>query len=137
MQSREEEYGQKITELEEEAKNAELAIKNLNKDIKKLLDDEAPKLKRGRMLYEHIMGGGTTSRWSSKEESLFNNYYAAINYQSYCRLKKVERTSKMSAHNLFYLILKEMGKSDEEVRRILGLSAEGLRSIRSRTKPLE
>ena len=137
MQSREEEYGQKITELEEEAKNAELAIKNLNKDIKKLLDDEAPKLKRGRMLYEHIMGGGTTSRWSSKEERLFNNYYAAINYQSYCRLKKVERTSKLSAHNLFYLILKEMGKSDEEVRRILGLSAEGLRSIRSRTKPLE
>ena len=137
MQSREEEYGQKITELEEEAKNAELAIKNLNKDIRKLLDDEAPKLKRGRMLYEHIMGGGTTSRWSSKEESLFNNYYAAINYQSYCRLKKVERTSKLSAHNLFYLILKEMGKSDEEVRRILGLSAEGLRSIRSRTKPLE
>lgn len=130
MQSREEEYGQKITELEEEAKNAELAIK-------KLLDDEAPKLKRGRMLYEHIMGGGTTSRWSSKEERLFNNYYAAINYQSYCRLKKVERTSKLSAHNLFYLILKEMGKSDEEVRRILGLSAEGLRSIRSRTKPLE
>ena len=56
---------------------------------------------------------------------------------TYCRLKKVERTSKMSAHNLFYLILKEMGKSDEEVRRILGLSAEGLRSIRSRTKPLE
>lgn len=137
MQSREEEYGQKITELEEEAKNAELAIKNLNKDIRKLLDDEAPKLKRGRILYEHIMGGGTTSRWSSKEESLFNNYYAAINYQSYCRLKKVERSSKLSAHNLFYLILKEMGKSDEEVRRILGLSAEGLRSIRSRTKPLE
>lgn len=136
MKSREEEYGQKITELEEEAKNAELAIKNLNKDIRKLLDDEASKLKQGRMLYEHIMGGGTTSRWSSKEEDLFNNYYAAINYQSYCRLKKVKRASKLSAHNLFYLILKEMGKSDDEVRRILGLSAEGLRSIRSRTKPL-
>ena len=137
MKSREEEYGQKMTELEDEAKTAELAIKNLNKDIRKLLDDEAPKLKQGRMLYEHIMGGGTTSRWSSKEEGLFNNYYAAINYQSYSRLKKVERASKLSAHNLFYLILKEMGKTDEEVRHILGLSAEGLRSLRSRTKPLK
>lgn len=137
MKSREEEYGQKITELEEEAKTAELAIKTLNKDIRKLLDDEAPKLKQGRMLYEHIIDGGTAITWSSKEEGLFNNYYAAINYQSYSRLKKVERASKLSAHNLFYLILKEMGKTDEEVRHILGLSAEGLRSLRSRTKPLK
>ena len=137
MKSREEEYGQKMTELEEEAKTAELAIKTLNKDIRKLLDDEAPKLKQGRMLYEHIIDGGTAITWSSKEEGLFNNYYAAINYQSYSRLKKVERASKLSAHNLFYLILKEMGKTDEEVRHILGLSAEGLRSLRSRTKPLK
>jgi hypothetical protein len=36
---------------------------------------------------------------------------------------------------LFYLILKELGYSDEDVRRIMVLSPEGLRSIRSRTKP--
>ena len=127
----------RINELEEEAKNADFAIQKLNKDIKKLLDDEAPKLKQGRMLYDQILEGGTSLRWSSKEEKLFNNYYGAVNYHSYNHLRKVKRATKLSSHNLFYLILKEMGKSDEEVRRIMALSPEGLRSLRSRTKPIE
>lgn len=127
----------RIRELEENANNAEIAIEKLNKDIKHLLDDCAPKLKQGRMLYDHIIEGGTIKLWSSKEEDLFNKYYAATHYQSYNRLRKVKRVTKLSAHNLFYLILKEMGKSDEEVRRIMGLSPEGLRSLRSRTKPVD
>lgn len=137
LESHQEKDSQRIKKLEAEAKDAEEAIRNLNKNIKKLLDDEAPKLKRGRMLYDHIMEGGNTSRWSYKEECLFNNYYAAINYHSFCRIRKVERVSKLSSHNMFYLILKDMGKSDDEVRRILGLSLEGLRSLRNRTRPIE
>ena len=38
---------------------------------------------------------------------------------------------------MFYLILKDMGMSDEEVKRIMVLSQEGLRSMRNRTKPIE
>ena len=137
LESHKDRDNQRINELEEEAKNADLAIQKLNKDIKKLLDDEAPKLKQGRMLYDQILEGGTSLRWSSKEEKLFNNYYGAVNYHSYNHLRKVKRATKLSSHNLFYLILKEMGKSDEEVRRIMALSPEGLRSLRSRTKPIE
>lgn len=135
LESHQEKDNQRIREMEEDAKNAELAIEKLNKDIRKLLDDESPKLKRGRMLYDHIMDGGKTNLWSHKEEALFNNYYGAIKYQTYNRLRKVERKTKMSAHNLFYLILKEMGKDDEEIKRIMALSPEGLRSLRNRTKP--
>ena len=135
LESHQERDTQRIREMEEDAKNAELAIEKLNKDIRKLLDDESPKLKRGRMLYDHIMDGGKAHLWSNKEESLFNNYYGAINYQTYTRLRKVERKAKLSAHNLFYLILKEMGKDDEEIKRIMALSPEGLRSLRNRTKP--
>ena len=104
--------------------------------LKKLLNEEAPKLKEGKMLYDQIMEGKTALYWSHKEEECFNKYYAATHYQSYNRLRKVKRATKLSAHNLFYLILKDMGKSDDEVRRIMALSPEGLRSIRSRTKPL-
>lgn len=135
LESRNDKDCLRIRELEEDANNAEIAIEKLNKDIKHLLDDCAPKLKQGRMLYDHIIDGGTIKLWSSKEEGLFNKYYAATHYQSYNRLRKVKRATKLSAHNLFYLILKEMDKSDEEVRRIMGLSAEGLRSLRNRTKP--
>lgn len=137
LESHKEKDCQRILELEEEAKNAELAIEKLNKDIRKLLDDECPKLKRGRMLYDHILEGGKANLWSHKDEGLFNNYFGAINYQAYNRLRKVERRTKMSAHNMFYLILKEMGKDDEEIKRIMALSPEGLRSLRNRTKPKE
>ena len=133
-------YTTEINELKankEDVKNAELAIEKLNKKIKELLDDKSPKLKQGRMLYDHIIGGGTAVNWNYKEETLFNYYYAATHYQSYNRLKKVERVAKLSAHNMFYLILKDMGRDDGEIRRIMALSPEGLRSLRSRTKPKE
>lgn len=137
LESHKEYDSQRISKLEEEAKDAEIAIENLNKDIKKLLDDESPKLKKGRMLYDRIQNGETTSKWTSKDQALFNNYYGAINYRTYNRLRKVKRAAKLNAHNMFYLILKEMIKDDKEVMRILGISPEGLRSLRSRTKPIE
>lgn len=136
LESNKEANLQKINQLEEEARNAETAIKKLNLSIQKLLNDAAPKLKEGKMLYDQIMEGKTALNWSYREEEYFNKYYAAIHYQSYNRIRKVKRVTKLSAHNMFYLILKEMGKSDEEVKRIMILSPEGLRSIRSRTRPL-
>ena len=136
LESNKEANLQKINQLEEEARNAETAIKKLNLSIQKLLNDAAPKLKEGKMLYDQIMEGKTALNWSYREEEYFNKYYAAIHYQSYNRIRKVKRVTKLSAHNMFYLILKEMGKSDEEVKHIMVLSPEGLRSIRSRTKPL-
>ena len=137
LESHKEYDSQRISKLEEEAKDAEIAIENLNKNIKKLLDDESPKLKKGRMLYDRIQNGETTSKWTSKDQALFNNYYGAINYRTYNRLRKVKRATKLNAHNMFYLILKEIFKDDKEVMRILGISPEGLRSLRSRTKPIE
>ena len=136
LESNKEANLQKINQLEEEARNAETAIKKLNLSIQKLLNDAAPKLKEGKMLYDQIMEGKTALNWSYREEEYFNKYYAATHYQSYNRIRKVKRVTKLSAHNMFYLILKEMGKSDEEVKHIMVLSPEGLRSIRSRTKPL-
>ena len=136
LESSKDENLQKISQLEAEVKDAETAINKLNLSIKKLLNEEAPKLKEGKLLYDQIIEGKTTLYWSHKEEEYFNKYYAATHYQSYNRLRKVKRTTKLSAHNMFYLILKDMGKSDDEVRRIMTLSPEGLRSIRNRTKPL-
>ena len=136
LESSKDENLQKISQLEAEVKDAETAINKLNLSIKKLLNEEAPKLKEGKLLYDQIIEGKTTLYWSHKEEEYFNKYYAATHYQSYNRLRKVKRATKLSAHNMFYLILKDMGKSDDEVRRIMTLSPEGLRSIRNRTKPL-
>ena len=137
LKSDKEKNYQRISALEEKAKDAEAAIEILNKDIKKLLDDKSPKLKHGRILYDRIMDGDHAGDWSREEQDLFNYYYAATNYHRWNRLKKVKRVKETNPHNMFYLILKDMGKSDEEVKRIMVLSQEGLRSMRSRTKPIE
>ena len=99
LESNKEANLQKINQLEEEARNAETAIKKLNQNIQKLLDEGAPKLKEGKMLYDQIMEGQTTVEWTNKEEEYFNKYYAATHYQSYNRLRKVKRVTKLSAHN--------------------------------------
>lgn len=132
-------YTTEINQLkasQENANQAEETIEKLNKKIKELLDNESPKLKQGRVLYDHIMEGGTTSKWDNKDEELFNNYFAATNFHVYNRLRMVERVSNLTPHRMFYLILKEIGKDDKKIMRIMGISPEGLRTLRSRTKPL-
>lgn len=128
---------QKICKLEEDVRNAEDAIEKYNKDIKKLLDDKAPRLNHGRLLYDQIMNGGTTSGWNTKDDSDFVYYFSSINYEAYRNIIKVKRASDLTNHNKVYLILKEaLQKEDNEVKKIMGISPEGLRSIRMRTKPI-
>lgn len=136
QENRKETDRQKISELEKDVGNAETAIKKLNKEIKKLLEGNALRLNHGKMLYDHIMNGGTTIEWHTKDDCDFVSYYAATNYETFNRIVRVKRTSELTSHNKLYLILKEaMQKDDKEIKRILGLSQEGLRSIRLRTKP--
>ena len=122
-------------QLEASGEQKSETIESLNKEIEELLARES--LNEGRMLYEQIMRGEAIVNWTGREESLFCQYYATVHYQEYHRLSKVKRASKMSDRKMFYLILKQMGKTDEEVKRIMALSPEGLRTLRSRTKPIE
>ena len=137
LEGRKETDRQKICKLEEDVRNAEDAIEKYNKDIKKLLDDKAPRLNHGRLLYDQIMNGGTTSGWNTKDDSDFVYYFSSINYEAYRNIIKVKRASDLTNHNKVYLILKEaLQKEDNEVKKIMGISPEGLRSIRMRTKPI-
>ena len=136
LESRKDVDRQRISELEEEIKNAEMAIDDLQKDVKKLLDDKAPKLKKGRVLYDIIMDGGTILRWDRSDDIYFVTYYEAINYKFSNRIRKTKRVARLTPHNTIYLILKDMGKDDNEIMRIMVLTPEGLRSIRMRTRPI-
>ena len=50
------------------------------------------------------------------------------------KLRKGRTKAQLSPHNLFYLILVEIGKTDKDVRDIMGISQEALRTLRFRTK---
>lgn len=127
-----------IRELEASGEDANEAIDRLNKEIRNLADKESPKLKQGRMLYDQIIEGTPISNWTIKEKRLFINYYTAIDYRTVSRLRSVKRREPLTDHNLFYLLLMELKDQNErEVIKILGISDNGMRTLKSRTKPAE
>ena len=127
-----------IRELEASGENAKEEIERLNKEIKKLTDEESPKLKLGRMLYDQIKDGKPIKDWTIKEKRLFINYYKAIDYRTVSRIKKVKRRGTLTEHSLLYLILMEMYDQDEDkVIKILSISDNGMRTLKSRTRPVD
>ena len=127
-----------IRELEASGENSNEEIERLNKEIKKLTDEESPMLKQGRILYDQIREGKPINEWTIKEKRLFINYYKTIDYRTVSRLKKMKRREPLTDHNLLYLILMEMYDQDEDkVIKILSISDNGMRTLKSRTKPVE
>ena len=105
-------------------------IEELNGKIRELVEQESPRLVRGKLLYDEIRKDGTTSGWSNDDYKCFIDYYKAIDFAAYCRLQK--KYQPKTAHNTFFLILYEMGLDDKAVRRIMGITQEAIRSTRYR-----
>ena len=82
------------------------------------------------MLYDEIKKDGTTSGWSNDDYKCFIDYYKAIDFPAFCRIQK--KYAPNTPHNTFFLILYEMGMGDKDVRRIMGITQEAIRSTRHR-----
>ena len=80
--------------------------------------------------YNEINVYGTTSGRSNDDYKCFIDYYKAIDFSSFCRIQK--KYAPKTAHNTFFLILYEMGLEDRDVRRIMGITQEAIRSTRYR-----
>jgi hypothetical protein len=105
-------------------------IEELSSRIRELVEQESPRLVKGKMLYDEIKRDGTTSGWSNDDYKCFIDYYKAFDFAAFCRIQK--RYSPKTAHNTFFLILYEMGLEDRDVRRIMGITQEAIRSTRYR-----
>lgn len=75
--------------------------------------------------------------WHKKEEKLFIDYYEAIDYRTVNRLRKAKRREDLTTHQLFFLLLKEMGKSDTYIAHLFGIKERSIDTLMSRTKAIE
>ena len=82
-------------------------IEELNGKIRELVEQNSPRLVRGKMLYDDIKKDGTTSGWSNDDYKCFIDYYKAIDFPAFCRIQK--KYAPNTPHNTFFLILYEMG----------------------------
>ena len=125
-----EKYLGQISNLQAEHKEAELQIADLNQKIKDLMEQESPRLAKGKLLYDQILQNGTTVEWTNDDYKCFIDFYKATNFSSYSKVMK--KYSPKTAHNIFFLLLYEIGKDDKEIRLIMGITQEAIRSTRFR-----
>lgn len=125
-----EEYIEQISKLQIAHTEAELQITDLNQKIKKLIDQESPRLAKGKLLYDQILQNGTTVKWTKDDYNCFIDYYKTTNFASYTKL--IKEYSPKTAHNTFFLLLYEIGKEDRDIRQIMGITQEAIRSTRFR-----
>ena len=125
-------YVNEIAQLKSQQNDTDVAeqIEELNGKIRELVEQNSPRLVRGKMLYDDIKKDGTTSGWSNDDYKCFIDYYKAIDFPAFCRIQK--KYAPNTPHNTFFLILYEMGLEDKDVRRIMGITQEAIRSTRHR-----
>jgi cell division protein FtsB len=125
-------YVNEIAQLKSQQNDTDVAgqIEELNGKIRELVEQNSPRLVRGKMLYDDIKKDGTTSGWSNDDYKYFIDFYKAIDFRAYNRIQK--KYQPKTAHNTFFLILYEMGMDDKDVRRIMGVTQEAIRSTRHR-----
>ncbi len=125
-------YVYRIALFKSQQDNTDVAeqIVELNGKIRELVEQNSPRLVRGKMLYDDIKKDGTTSGWSNDDYKYFIDFYKAIDFPAFCRIQK--KYAPNTPHNTFFLILYEMGMEDKDVRRIMGITQEAIRSTRHR-----
>ena len=126
-----------IRELEKSKEDNSAAVQKLNEQIKNKLDKEGPLLRQGKILYDQIVNGATTSGWRKKDFVLFINYYKAIDYKTVTRLEKTKRKEKLTPHKMFFLLLNEMKYNKKKIAQIFGISDTSVNTLYFRTKPIE
>ena len=125
-------YKLQIEQLEHSGKDVTKEVKSLQKKIDTLQLEQTEKLSEGRALYQRIVAGESAVTWSKDNIIKFVEYYKVVNLPF--MLQMDQEYTKLSPGNKFFLILQEMGMTDQQMTHILGVSDGALRTTRSRLR---
>ena len=104
----------------------------MKRALEKLKEKNALTLSRGRDLYEHIKGGGKTSKWSNDDFVAYIDYYWSVDIAI---ISKIQTTySGLSPRYLFVCLLLHQKLNEDDIMRIMGISPSTVRSIKSRIR---
>ena len=125
-------YKLQIEQLEHSGKDVTKEVKSLQKKIDTLQLEQTEKLSEGRALYQRIVAGESAVAWSKDNIIKFVDYYRVVNLPFMLQME--QDYTKLSPGNKFFLILQEMGMTDQQMTHILGVSDGALRTTRSRLR---
>ncbi len=125
-----EKYRSQLKVLQQYGKADSREVERLTQKISDLQKKQNALLQNGREHYEEVMAGGTTLRWSRNDFTDCVEYYRT---QDAAFVAHMETDfNHLSSKYIFFAILQHLGKDDEELRHIMVVSQNTIRSIRSR-----
>lgn len=125
-------YQRQIEQLERSGQEANIQVTELKQKIVDLQTERAKRFAEGEELFNRITAGEPVADWDKSQVSNFIEYYKLVNL-SFMMQVEHEYTS-LTDNNRLFLILEHMGKSNDEISHILGVTSTTLRSIRLRLR---
>ena len=100
--------------------------------LEKLKAKHAMTFSHGRELYEDIRKNRSTVNWRKSDFIDFIDYYMSVDLDFVSEV--VKKWHDLTPSEMFYLILEHEGRSEEEIKDILGISDTALRVRKSRLR---
>ena len=126
-------YNRRITELKREEQTDRRVITLLHKKIEEVKERHSGILANGNKLYDELVKGGTTVKWTRQDYKDFVEYYKLKDLPLVNRLEKEYKIR--SVRQLVIAILMAKGKNDEEIATMMGIGNSAVRMARHRMQP--
>lgn len=125
LQSENDENRQEIQRLETE--KAEL-----EEEAKRLLGKETQTIRRGMLLYDQLLKSERVQTWTNSDYEAIAGFFEASHPDAMKEILK--KYGRPTTRSMLYLILVDMGKSNDEICRIMSLNGSSLRSLKHRLR---
>ena len=119
-------------ELEASCRESKQQIEILRKRITDIVEKSSPILNRGKILYDDVLQNKTTVSWGKDDYKCFVEYYKALHIKEFESIEKRYKNKHLTLRNMLFLILNEMGKDNNAISQIMGISPHSLRVIKHR-----
>lgn len=124
------EYEKSIDEARKAGRDSEKEVARLQRKIEDLRERQSRILAHGKQLYGEIVHGGNAAKWSRGDFEDCVGYLRTLYPQ---RLHDIERQyAKLTAHNIFFVVMKDNGFEDDEMAQMLNSSIGAIRTMKSR-----
>ena len=123
-------YERLVKRLRYEGKSHTKEMKTMQRKLDTLRTEQNKILYLGKTNYDWIESGGTTGKWRINDFRAYLEYYRTMDLPFLLHLE-VEYDS-LSPTQMFHLVLEHMGKSKDEIMRIMNFNANSFRVARSR-----
>ena len=119
-------------ENKQEIKRLEAVKEEVEEESRRLLGKEVQTIRRGIQLYEQLVNNGKVQTWTGTDYDAITSFFEVSHPDAMKEIR--QKYGRPTTRNLLYLILVNMGKTNEEICGIMSLNSSSLRSLTFRLR---